>query len=520
MIELPLLESLDVQTEIEFNNVILQDGAGEVCSIIQWQDALRTFNLSRGILYPPQRQELVDFFLSVKASGDAFLYKDKSDFKCRSLTTPYGSSTYGALYPITGNDYQICKAYSIGDTTYLRPISHPVNVIVYNGGIVQTGWALGDNGRITIPTAFDGIEFDFFVPVRFEEEDLSSAITASYKDNSRILYSLSKLVLKEKKILFDINPVDTFTPFSTHVLTLDLLKGQYIERVQERVTEQSSGFEVIERQENESIIELQQRKILRKSEMDYLIALWLCVKGDGGAFGFLKLDSSIVTARFITKALTYQFEAYFGDNEAVFNLGGLAIKESISIPCVPSSFNYSDAFNSGFNWSLQLVQYTGSNNSGNSSVSTEYVASGGNTGGYTQLRLDYGNVPASPVSGIRGYWLSPLFYTPVSNDEIITLDFSIDRIGVDKSGIVQYSPAVYFYTSINGNITIYETSSSYGGWATITLDNQSISSLVVGTPIYFGFAHGAGTNDAGALDPLFQTIGIDNFSVTVNIGCP
>ena len=327
MIELPLLESLDVQTEIKFNNVVLQDGAGRIQTIIQWQDAIRTFNLSRQILYPPQRQALVNFFLSVKASGEAFLYKDKSDFKCRSITTPYGSSTYGTLYPIAGDEYQICKAYSIGDTTYLRPISHPVNVIVYNGGIEQTGWVLGDNGRITISTAFDGIEFDFFVPVRFQDEDLSSVITATYNDNSRILYSLSRLVLREVKVLFDVSPVDTFEASSAHVLTLDLLKGQYIERVQERVTEQGSGFEFIERQESESVIELQQRKILRKPEMDYLIALWLCVKGDGGAFGFLRFDSSIITARFITKALSYQFEAYFGENEAVFNLGEIAVQE-------------------------------------------------------------------------------------------------------------------------------------------------------------------------------------------------
>lgn len=342
MIELPLLESLDVQTEIEFNNVVLQNGAGQIQTIIQWQDALRTFNLSRQILYPPQRQALVDFFLSVKASGDTFLYKDKSDFQCRSLTTPYGSSTYGALYPISGNDYQICKAYSIGDITYLRPISHPVNVVVYNGGIVQTGWTLGDNGRITIPTAFDGIEFDFFVPVRFEGEDLSSTITAAYNNNSRILYSLAKLVLKEVKILFDISPVDTFTSSSTHVLTLDLLKGQYVEKVPERVTLQGSGFEVIERQESESVIELQQRKILRKPEIDYLIALWLCVKGDGGTFGFLKFNSSIITARFITKSLSYQFEAYLGENEAVFSLGELAIAETTStvFPPPPLQVSY------------------------------------------------------------------------------------------------------------------------------------------------------------------------------------
>lgn len=458
MIELPLLESLDVQTEIEFNNIVLQNGAGQIQAIIQWQDALRTFNLSRQILYPPQRQALVDFFLSVKASGEAFLYRDKSDFQCRYLTTPYGSSNYGALYPIAGNDYQICKAYSIGDSTYLRPISHPVNIIVYNGGVEQTGWVLGDNGRITIPTAFDEIEFDFFVPVRFQDEDLSSAITATYGDNSRILYSLSKLVLKEVKILFDISPVDTFTVSSTHVLTLDLLKGQYIERVQEKVTGQGSGFEFIERQESESIIELQQRKILRKPEMDYLIALWLCVKGDGGAFGFLKFDSSIIATRFVTKALSYQFEAYFGDNEAVFNLGGIAIAETLPPPTPPPLGELELIFDSGTYPNQPLTNFT---------ITLDDLSLAGSQGGGNEI-LAAGVPSNAQIYLISGIWFAGSgsigSYTALPNtlpDQDVSYNFQV-------AGLMDLDPGVEILVgsgrSISGTHTNPLNSTNDGRW--------------------------------------------------------
>jgi hypothetical protein len=316
---LPLLESLDVQTEIEFNNILLEDGGGNLDVVVQWQDALRTYNLSKRILFADEYQNLKSFFASVKESGDFFLYQDKSDCRAQYTVNPYGTVTYGFLYSLGGGNYQACKAYFEGTITYYRPITRPYNIEIYNGGILQTGWTLGDNGRLVVPFTFDDVRFDFLVPVRFVDEEIAVSMEASL-DGITPIYSLQKLVLKEVKVNFDANIVDTFTESVGHSLSVDLLRGEYIVRTQERLTSQESGFFITEPTTSQKIINLQERKILTKEEMDYLICLWLCLKGSGVNFYL-----SGQPVRFIENALSYQFQAYISEQDAIFTLGALSV---------------------------------------------------------------------------------------------------------------------------------------------------------------------------------------------------
>jgi hypothetical protein len=211
----------------------------------------------------------------------------------------------------------------VGSTIYLRPIACPFNLALFNGETVVTGWTLGNNGKVTFSETFNGVSFDFYVPVRFETDDLERQITAKSEPDNYVVYSIPKLVLKEVKIDFDDNVVDTFQKNSDHILSLDLLKGSEIVQYQTDILSQESGFEKRSLvQETPTVINnLQARNIIYQDDIEYLIALWLCVKGEGAGFYF---DNGLVTnkARFVSKSLSYTCQS----NALVYSLASLQIK--------------------------------------------------------------------------------------------------------------------------------------------------------------------------------------------------
>lgn len=323
--EIPIIESVDIQTEIAFNNLCLQDGGGKEQRIILWQDPIRTFNLHKEIVYPVQLNALREFFGLTKGSLESFFYRDKSDWQAsRFKQLRSDVQTYGTLYGLGNDEYQTCKAYQVGSTIYLRPIACPFNLALFNGETVVTGWTLGDNGKVTFSGTFNSVSFDFYVPVRFETDDLERQITAKSEPDNYVVYSIPKLVLKEVKIDFDDNVVDTFQKNLDHTLSLDLLKGSEIVQYQTDILFQESGFEKrsLVQEIPTTINNLQARNIVYQDDIEYLIALWLCVKGEGAGFYF---DNGFETnrVRFVSKALSYTCQS----NALVYSLGGIGVRE-------------------------------------------------------------------------------------------------------------------------------------------------------------------------------------------------
>ena len=322
--EIPIIESVDIQTEIAFNNLCLQDGGGKEQRIILWQDPIRTFNLHKEIVYPVQLTALREFFDLTKGSLESFFYRDKSDWQASRVKQLRSDvQTYGTLYGLGNDEYQICKAYHVGGTIYLRPIACPFNLALFNGETLVTGWTLGDNGKVTFSGAFNGVSFDFYVPVRFETDDLERQITAKSEPDNYVVYSIPKLVLKEVKIDFDDNVVDTFQKNLEHTLSFDLLKGTEIVQYQTDILSQESGFEKrsLVQEIPTTINNLQARNIVYQDDIEYLIALWLCVKGEGASFYF---DNGFGTnrVRFVSKALSYTCQS----NALVYSLASLQVK--------------------------------------------------------------------------------------------------------------------------------------------------------------------------------------------------
>jgi hypothetical protein len=212
----------------------------------------------------------------------------------------------------------------VGSTIYLRPIACPFNLALFNGETVVTGWTLGNNGKVTFSGTFNGVSFDFYVPVRFETDDLERQITAKSEPDNYVVYSIPKLVLKEVKIDFDDNVIDTFQKNLDHTLSLDLLKGSEVIQYQTDILSQESGFEKrsLVQETPTTINNLQARNIVYQDDIEYLIALWLCVKGEGASFYF---DNGIETnrVRFVSKALSYTCQS----NALVYSLGGIRVRE-------------------------------------------------------------------------------------------------------------------------------------------------------------------------------------------------
>lgn len=404
--EIPIIESVDIQTEIAFNNLCLQDGGGKEQRIILWQDPIRTFNLHKEIVYPVQLTALKEFFDLTKGSLESFFYRDKSDWQASRVKQLRSDvQTYGTLYGLGNDEYQICKAYQVGGTIYLRPIACPFNLALFNGETLVTGWTLGDNGKVTFSGAFNGVSFDFYVPVRFETDDLERQITAKSEPDNYVVYSIPKLVLKEVKIDFDDNVVDTFQKNSDHILSLDLLKGTEIVQYQTDILSQESGFEKrsLVQETPTTINNLQARNIVYQDDMEYLIALWLCVKGEGASFYF---DNGFGTnrGRFVSKALSYTCQS----NALVYSLASLQVKDF-------GVFYYAPRF---------LKVYFKSTDPSVPTIQDQMVPTGPEGGYETPFTVD-------------GFWITPNIYTPTWQGPIIN--------GVNELGGIYRRQTEIFY---------------------------------------------------------------------------
>lgn len=154
-----------------------------------WAHARRRYDAGMGLRSLDDVATLIAFFEARQGQLIGFRWKDWSDFKsCAPSRDPDAGDQLIAVGDEVTDVVQLTKTYRSGDTTYVRPITKPVDgsVRVAIGGVVQTAgtdYTLDHaTGLISFSHPPDlgadvsaGFEFD--VPVRFDTDAIITSVS-------------------------------------------------------------------------------------------------------------------------------------------------------------------------------------------------------------------------------------------------------------------------------------------------------------------------------------------------------
>jgi uncharacterized protein (TIGR02217 family) len=153
-----------------------------------WSQSMHKFNVAYGIKTYDQLYAVKQFWEARLGRLYGFRYKDWADFKS-GLPTSTVSNVDQQLGTGDGSKttFQLRKAYTSGSSTYYRSISKPVSgttVIALNGVSSVSGWTVDTTtGIVTFSVApSNGVivtaGFEFDVPVRFDTDEMNTALSA------------------------------------------------------------------------------------------------------------------------------------------------------------------------------------------------------------------------------------------------------------------------------------------------------------------------------------------------------
>jgi uncharacterized protein (TIGR02217 family) len=308
MSQLPFIESLNIQTTIKFEqNKILIDAAGREQRIVPHQSPIREFNLSKKSLTPAEATAVYSLFQSCEGRKNPFLYQDKSDYHAtrNPKNLAAGVTTQGAVINSNGQ-YLLCKKYTCGTNVHYRPIYSATNIVIYTSeGSVASSWTFNTGGLITgLSGTGHTAEFDFDTLVRFNSDELDSVIETK-KVNP--VYSLN-VVLVEQRWALPFWFVDTFNDDCNHQFEIDFLfKSTTSQIFNNQLKDLASGYNKIVQYQNDPITEITfgERNAISYIDLEYLQAMWLCVKGSGAFWDFEGADEIPVKAAFRDNNLSY-----------------------------------------------------------------------------------------------------------------------------------------------------------------------------------------------------------------------
>ena len=311
MLSFPLIESLTIQTTVDFSkNRILRDDKGREQRIIPHQAPLRKYNLTKKILTTNDVNTLYSLFESMKGAGDSFLYQDKSDYRATHLANTFSAGVYTQGVVIQyGANYLLCKKYACGNNIHYRPIYHADTLTIYSGNTVVTGWTFFDGGTIT-GLSGDGYtaNFTFKTPVGFEVDKLENVISTSKNSSDHLLYSLNNVILSETRQSIPIILTDTFLDDCGHTFQIDFLfNSTRSKNYTTEIIPLASGYEKRTSLQDDGITEIDfgDRTQLTQDHLEYLLCVWLNTKGCGAFFNFEDETNTSVGARFDNLPLTY-----------------------------------------------------------------------------------------------------------------------------------------------------------------------------------------------------------------------
>lgn len=151
-----------------------------------WAYSRRSYDAGVGIRSMNKLAEVLNFWEARSGPLHGFRWKDWADYKSGQ---PQAAVTNADQIIATGNgvltQFQLVKRYTNNGNEYARPIQKPVagtTVVALNGVNQTSGWSVNTTTGIITFTSAPGngviitAGFEFDVPVRFEQDDLTMSI--------------------------------------------------------------------------------------------------------------------------------------------------------------------------------------------------------------------------------------------------------------------------------------------------------------------------------------------------------
>lgn len=272
-------------------------------------------------------------------SFEGFRFKDWSDYKATEEIIAIGDGVK--------TQFQLRKAYAVGEVVVYRPIQKPVSMTVsifiddqqledfdldYSTGIInlveplQLGATLSAN-------------FEFDVPAWFESDEIGFKLNGYQPETGATIYQLESVFVVEGRIPltlpWDISPLPNITQ------TLDLgIIYETIEKFSHSTSSVplKSGYTRREakRQEQQLFFDLGDRNYDRE-EVNKILNYFYCARGKASEFPFTNLGRNY-QVRFNQDNLNLRFEAE-NNEDALFNLSSLSLqlKEEVIFKIPPYS---------------------------------------------------------------------------------------------------------------------------------------------------------------------------------------
>lgn len=144
--------------------VVTWGGGSEQRNGLVGPHARRRFEISTGNMINTRREALYDFFVARRGASDSFRFRD-----------PFDYTASGAPLVSVSGGYQLVKRYTVGATTYDRPITKPISGSLSFVGASPTGVDY-ETGVCTFSgspaTSWAG---QFEIQARFESDEYEEA---------------------------------------------------------------------------------------------------------------------------------------------------------------------------------------------------------------------------------------------------------------------------------------------------------------------------------------------------------
>jgi uncharacterized protein (TIGR02217 family) len=299
--------------------------------------------IEKQTLTPVEANSIQQVFESTKGGRYYFFYTDKSDYIATHAERHVGGTAYTQGLVVYSNGFHILtKRYSWAGGHHFRIIGAARNITIYdytNNNAIMGNW--GYQYHTGLVTGLPGehwylADFEFDVPVRFAEDTVDLIVKTK---QVYPLYS-SQIKLIEQKLSWPTVFNDTFQDYYGQELLVDMLFNSTITRKFNTVVlDLSSGFTKTDSYQPTAISEvtLGERQALSSDNLEYLLCLWLNVKGSGAFWLFRDVSTinnpngSPEWAAFRDNALSYTLKSPVPKQYAVSSLTARVFYEGIHI---------------------------------------------------------------------------------------------------------------------------------------------------------------------------------------------
>lgn len=178
----PVTISKDAESSVAYSTTVVTAKSGRKQKNKNWEYPLNTYDVSFGIRAMQDLEEVVNFFHVAEGKANYFRFKDWADYKsCSVMLQPSSTDQVIGVGDSLQTDFQLVKNYTIGGTTKVRKITHPlINTLeVAIDGVSTTAYSMGDNGLIkfnSAPSSNSQITagYEYHVPVSFADDTIST----------------------------------------------------------------------------------------------------------------------------------------------------------------------------------------------------------------------------------------------------------------------------------------------------------------------------------------------------------